>query len=108
MRLQRALAQRDHLKEQLVTVTITDYRGMLLQLLARVEAQIMASSSEAEFAAEIADGPFVNPVPVFPRRRLFLIMAVIGGSILGLLLVVFTPLSDDIFRRRSKRGANRG
>ena len=102
-RLRRGQLERAHLMEQLNQTTVADYRTMLLQLLSRVENQIMTSSMPGDFAAVIVDGPYVLPGPVFPRPMLFLELAVIGGVVVGFLLVVFTPLSDDILRRLAAR-----
>lgn len=95
-RLTRALGQREHLLGELRTTSVADYTAMLQQLLSRVESDIMTASFRSQYAAVIVDGPASPPDPVFPRPFLFLQLALIGGVVLGLILVIFTPITDAL------------
>lgn len=94
--LTRAQGQREHLLAELKIVAVTDYRQALLDILGRVETHIMTASVGGQYAAVLVDGPVTIPIKVFPQPKLFVQLAIIAGLILGLILVVFTPVNDEM------------
>ena len=107
-RLERSVAQKRHLLEELTTTTVSDYRQVLLDLLRRVETTVMTASMGGQYASVVVDGPVTQSRPVFPAPVLFIEMGIAGGVVLGLFLVVFLPVSDEklmafLYRLRTRR-----
>ncbi len=98
-RLRRAVGQRQHLLAELQTTTVSDYRQTLLTILGRVETNAMTASISGEYAAILVDGPVTQPNPIYPNTSLFLKLAVVSGVAVGMILVVFFPISDALLIR---------
>lgn len=107
--------EKAYLLDQLKGTTNNDDRTILLQLLSRIETEIISTSAQGDYAGRIVDGPNIDPVPVFPRPMRYIEFAIIGGVLLGISLAIFTPLSDEklfrgfnaLRRRRARPSADR-
>jgi hypothetical protein len=94
----RAEERLSYLRDQLTDVRVTDYRSVLVALLAREQQKMMLIQGNLPFAAEIVDPPSVSAAPTSPRPLLSLVIAVIAGTAIA----VFTVLTIDVIRRVSR------
>ncbi len=108
-RLKQAIGQRANLLKELENTQISDYRQTLLGLLGRVETNVMTASIPGQYAAIVLDGPTSGPYPNFPKGKLMVELAIVAGIGIGLIMVIFFPVSDASllaawrkFRRRKK------
>jgi capsular polysaccharide biosynthesis protein len=94
---QRARQQVQYLQQKLAQITVSDYRLSLLQILSAQETTLMLTQTDASFAAEILDPPVAPTTPVSPRPVLSLFVAMLVGTLVGAMIVIF--LGPDWWRR---------
>lgn len=73
--------------ERLASISVSDYRAMMLSVLAEEEKKLLLIEASGPYAALIVDPPTVSDQPTFPRPIVFLLAAVIAGGALGTVLV---------------------
>ena len=83
----RATRQIEYIQEKLATVSITEHRQSLTQLLSAQEQNMMMTQVDLPFAARVIEPPVVSGVPNFPKPFFFLTLSVVVGGVIGLMLV---------------------
>lgn len=78
-----------YLGEALTRASLVEHRLALQQLLLRNLAKLMLLDTDQPFAARMLEPPYVSPLPTSPKVNLVLIVAFVGGAILGLVMVFF-------------------
>lgn len=85
----RASIYIDHLSRQLAKVDVADYRQALLEVLAEQEKTRMMASSSLPFVAEPFNEPKASREPVSPNPVLTMVLALMGGTVIGLVVTLF-------------------
>lgn len=88
-----------YLQEQLASVSVTEYRQSLHDILAEQEKRRMVASSNLPFAAEPFGQPTISVRPTSPRP----VLAIFSSLLFGTLLGVIVALSMHQFGRRSRK-----
>jgi uncharacterized protein involved in exopolysaccharide biosynthesis len=86
--LARSTGYVDYLKQQLINVSISEYRQALNEIIAEQEKRRMVASSNLPFAAEPVSGPTESVHPISPRPILMLFLSVFLGALLGAVLAI--------------------
>ena len=91
---ERSARQIAYLQQKLQTVTVTEERTALSNLLVVQEQQAMLSQSGLAFSAHLVEQPYVSDRPSSPERSLVLFTALVigalGGALLALLIAART------------------
>lgn len=82
----RTSRQIAYIDQKLRTVTAADHRRSLVELLLDQEKQMMMIQVDLPFAARIIEPAIASDDPTFPRPPLFLLVAGVGGLIIGVCL----------------------
>ncbi|MEX2650480.1 MAG: Wzz/FepE/Etk N-terminal domain-containing protein [Alphaproteobacteria bacterium] len=77
-----------YLNDALSRATIVEHRLALQQLLLRNLAKLMLLDTDQPFAARMLELPYASPLPTAPNALLVLILASIGGVVLGIVMVL--------------------
>jgi hypothetical protein len=77
-----------YLREQLSTVSVTEYRQALHDILAEQEKRRMVASSNLPFAAEPFGAPTVSVRPTSPRPFLLMFSSLLLGALLGIVIAL--------------------
>ncbi len=84
---EQALQQVAYARERLASVTVSDYRTMMLSLLGEEEKKLLLIEGAGPYAALVVDPATSSDQPTFPKPVIFLVAAVILGGSVGLALV---------------------
>ena len=82
--LDRTSAYVNYLRDQILTVAVTEYRQALNDILAEQEKRRMVASSNLPFAAEPFGAPTISVEPTSPRPLLTIFSALAFGFLLAL------------------------
>ncbi len=96
-----ALRQISYATKRLSSITVSDYRNMMLALLAEEEKKLLLIEAAGPYAALIVDTPRVSTEPTFPKPVIFLIAAIVLGIAFGTVLVFgwhafFAPIHQGV------------
>jgi len=97
--LDRTSAYVAYLKDQLASVSVTEYRQSLHDILAEQEKRRMVASSNLPFAAEPFGQPTISVRPTSPRPVLTVFSSLLFGTLLG----IIAALSLHQFGRRARK-----
>ena len=97
--LDRTSAYVAYLKDQVASVSVTEYRQSLHDILAEQEKRRMVASSNLPFAAEPFGQPTISVRPTSPRPVLTVFSSLLFGTLLG----IIAALSLHQFGRRARK-----
>ena len=84
---ERTSRQIAYIERKLATVSVSEYRLSLIQLLADQEKQMMMIQVDLPFAARIIEAPLVSATPTFPKPFRFLALGAAVGFFIGVMLL---------------------
>jgi uncharacterized protein involved in exopolysaccharide biosynthesis len=84
---QRSLRNISYLNQKLTVTTQTEQRNALVSLLLQQENSLMAVQNWNAYSGDLVSGPWVSDRPVSPNPSLLILLALLGGVVIGCAII---------------------